>query len=264
MLGGAVVQRRLATARKAHFRHAAATIKGQGNPFADARTLVRPKKHAETHAYSLGEVEDIISALVERVDAQLVVALAFFLGLRPGEIAGLQWGDVDSEHVHIRRVVVRGDVGNLKTDESVASLPLLEPVRTLLFLWNQKSGSPSEGWIFQNRMGKPTDLRELARRVIIPALAAKGIAWHGLYAGRRGAGTILTELTGDALAAQVILRHKNLSTTTGFYVKQVPTAGANGLRLLEERAKRILKAVPATDVSAEDISIDRIPASQKE
>jgi len=33
-------------------------------------------------------------------------------------------------------------------------------------------------------------------------LSAKKIEWKTLYAGRRGAATILTQLTGDALAAK--------------------------------------------------------------
>jgi integrase len=54
---------------------------------------VKPLKG--TAHYTLEEAENIISALVDHVDAQLVMALSFFLGLRPGEIAGLKWEDFD-------------------------------------------------------------------------------------------------------------------------------------------------------------------------
>jgi hypothetical protein len=42
-------------------------------------------------------------------------------------------------------------------------------------------------------------------------------------------------LTGNAVASQYVLRHKNLSTTTAFYVKPVQTAAVTGMRLFEER-----------------------------
>ena len=56
-------------------------------------------------------------ALVDHVDCQLVITLACFLGLRPGEIAALKWEDFDDETVSIRRSVVRGIVGTPKTPE---------------------------------------------------------------------------------------------------------------------------------------------------
>ena len=72
------------------------------------------------------------------------------------------------------------------------------------------------------------------KRVIVPILRKKKIAWHGLYAGRRSAATLLVQLTGNAVASQYVLRHKNLATTTAFYVKPVQTAAVEGMRLMEE------------------------------
>ena len=81
---------------------------------------------AATEHYTIGEAEDMISALVDRVDCQLILALSCFLGLRPGEVAAVRWEDFDSEEVHIRRSVVRGKVGTPKTLEALADLPLID------------------------------------------------------------------------------------------------------------------------------------------
>jgi integrase len=92
------------------------------NHWHDVKILGKVKTPKPTAHYTLEEAENIISALVDHVDCQLIMALSCFLGLRPGEIAGLRWEDFDADFVHIRRAVVRGIVGTPKTPESVASL----------------------------------------------------------------------------------------------------------------------------------------------
>ena len=102
-----------------------------------------------------------------------------------------------------------------------------------------------ENWVFPNRLGDPMDMSTFGRRVISPILKTKGIIWKGLYSGRRAAGTLLTQLTGDAIAAQYVLRHSNLSTTTAFYVKPVKEEAISGMKLLEEKIADRFK-LPAT------------------
>jgi integrase len=209
------------------------------NPWHEVKILTKVKDPANTPHYTLEQVENIISALVDRVDAQLIVALSFFAGLRPSEIAGLQWGDLDSEFVHIRRACVRGVVGDCKTPESAASLPLLPQVRLLVELWRLKSGNPTQGWVFPNNSGRdPVNLRDFVHRAVLPALRKRKIVWKGLYAGRRGAGTILVDLTGNLVAAQELLRHKSLMTTAMFYKKTTQNALPEGMRLLGAAATK--------------------------
>jgi integrase len=225
------------------FAHAVNVGVIESNPWHDVKVLGKTKEPGETAHYTLEEAEDIISALAEHVDCQLIVALAFFLGLRPGEIQGLRWEDIDSDPdeqglrwIHIRRAVARNVIGETKTTSSVASLPLIAPVLIPLNLWHAKRGNPVEGWLFPNAKGKPVDLRSVIGRTIVPTLAAKKIEWKTLYAGRRGAATILTQLTGDALAAKELLRHKNIAVTTDKYVKAIPEALLKGIKLLEAAA----------------------------
>ena len=47
-----------------------------------------------------------------------------------------------------------------------------------------------------------------------------------------------TQLTGDALAAKELLRHKNLTVTTDKYVKKMPEALLRGIKLLEAATER--------------------------
>lgn len=214
------------------FRHALRLNRISTNPWRDAGSLTAVKKPKATHAYSLEQAENIIGALIDHPPCALVFGLACFLGLRPGEISALKWEDIDPDWIHIRRSAWRSIVGTPKTDESVASIPLISPIREMLESWKIQSGGGE--WVFPNRNNKPLDMSGFSKRVIASVLKEKCIEYHGLYAGRRSAATTLVQLTGNAVAAQYVLRHKNLSTTTAFYVKPVQNAGVEGLNKLQE------------------------------
>jgi integrase len=107
----------------------------RNNPIRDAIVLGRTLENGETHSYTLVEAEQVINALIDRVDCQLMMALAFFAGLRKGEIQGLQWGDYDGEQLHIKRAFGRGQLGTPKTRKSVRTVPVIAPLRTLLGVW---------------------------------------------------------------------------------------------------------------------------------
>jgi integrase len=215
------------------FTHAINLDLIESNPWHDVKILGKVRAPSETAHYTLEEIEDIISALVERVDSQLIIALAFFLGLRPSEIAGLQWGDVSAEYLHIRRALVRDVIGPTKT-ELTRNLELIQPVKGLLVLWHQKCPQFPNNWMFPNQLGRPMNLRDHYRRIIRPVLRAKGLSWKGLYAGRRGCGTALVGLTnGNYAAAQETLGHKHMSTTLQFYKKRTLHAQRDGLKALE-------------------------------
>jgi integrase len=228
------------------FKHALRLNYISVNPWRDAGSLTPIKKGDATHAYTLEEAEAISNALIDNPPAQIVFCLAAFLGLRPGEISALKWQDVEwsddgMSWIHIRRSAWRSIVGTTKTEESVASVPLIEPVKAMLLAWK---GMTAGEWVFPNRSNRPMEMSGFCKRVVIPVLKKEGIAWHGLYAGRRAAATLLVQLTGNAVSAQYILRHKNLGTTEAFYVKPVKTAGVEGMKLVEAELanRKALKA----------------------
>jgi integrase len=192
------------------------------------------KETAPTQHYTMEEAENLISALVEHVDAQLVVALSCFLGLGPAEISGLQWGDVDADWINIRRnKPAHGVVGAPKNRERQAPLPIINQVRVPLELWRKKCTATGDGdWII-------VDLPNMLNRVIKPHVigknecdrcektpSASGVTWKGLYAGRRGAITAIIEATGGNYAvAQALARHKTMDTTLRVYKKQITPQG---------------------------------------
>jgi integrase len=181
-----------------------------------------------TAHYTPEQSEDMVTALIDHVDAQLVLTLACFLGLGPAEIAGLQWGDVDANSVHIRRNRMQGEVTTTKNKWRAASVPIIDQVRVPLELWRAKCEDPSDGvWLLP-------DLHNLVGRVIKPHVQGKkacvrcgcvpkssGVKWAGLYAGRRGAVTMVIEAIGNVGVAQRLARHKTADTTLRVYNKGI-------------------------------------------
>jgi integrase len=250
------------------FSHAIATeVLGSGalqvNPWGGVRNLAKPKETSCTPHYTLTEIQAILLALGEcRVqhantkengygrtplvhavevhghpEAQLLMSLTFFCGLRPSEAIGLDWSDFDAGTVHVQRAVVNGVVGPTKTPDSVAKIQLIEPIVSLLKAWHVLLGSPMTGWVFAGeRSEKPLNIPNLVNRVIRPCLKEHRLEWKGLYAGRRGAATMLVDLTKGLVAAQELLRHKSMTTTADFYKKQTQNALPEGLKLLEAAA----------------------------
>jgi integrase len=184
--------------------------------------------------YTPEQSENMVTTLVDHVDAQLVLTLACFLGLGPAEIAGLQWGDVDGVSIHIRRNRMQAEVTTTKNKWRAASVPIIDQVRVPLELWRKKCDDTSDGaWLIP-------DLHNLVGRVIKPHIKGDGecvrcekkpkklagVKWAGLYAGRRGAATmVIEESNGNIGLAQRLLRHKTADTTLKVYNKGISDKG---------------------------------------
>jgi integrase len=209
-----------------------------GNPVPEAKWLVkvaRPKKQTE---YSLETVLAMLRIL-EPLDlrAAVAVGLAYFAALRPAEIRGLQWTDYDGAELNIKRGVWRDVVGETKTEDSAASVPVIEPLRTLL---KRLRGESTEGFILQNSAGKPLSLDSLNMRVITPAMEKAGIEWRGYYPGRRGISSNVTDTSKNALNSTGLLRHSTPITALKHYTRAQKDSIEAAMKQIEEKALALI------------------------
>src|SRR5208337_5228657 len=220
------------------FAHALNLGSISSNPMRDVKIMGKKKPMRPTRHYSLEELENIVTALVDEPELQLVVGLSGFAGLRPGEIIALKFGDFDHDQVHVRRAVGRSVVGDPKTETSVRSVPLVAPVKLAFHAWKAKRGIvTNDDWVFPGRFKDRPGVMSARTRAIKEIIDTKKLPWKTLYAGRRGAATILTQLTGNPLAAAQLLGHKDYSITMAAYVKQDRRALDDGMKLLESKLK---------------------------
>lgn len=68
-------------------------------------------------------------------------------GLRPGELIGLKWSDVDAHEIHVRRSInVRGEVTRGKNDNAIRNIPVTPLIRRVLD--DQRQIINTRGYVF--------------------------------------------------------------------------------------------------------------------
>ncbi|SRR6266849_184962 len=214
------------------FAHAVAERIIKTNPWREAK--VRGKVRAPKPAvyYSEDQANSFEEKLKDDPRSLAMFSLGWYEALRPGEIAGLRWEDIGPDSVHIRRSAWRGKVTDPKTEEAASSVPLVSKCKDALEAWRRVCGGPTEGFVFQNRQGRPINMQNYSRREMRPKL---GPGWKGWYGARRGAATNLMNLTGLPQASAELLRHKTYGVTVAAYIQQDRTALNGAIAKLEEK-----------------------------
>lgn len=166
-------------------------------------------------------VEEIRRLLIGLEDpCRLMVILAGCLGLRIGEILGLQWGDIDflGGTLTVRRAVYQYHVGPAKTACSEAALPLAPEVLRVFEEWFgeafYRSGSD---YVLASKRGGPVDADKLRSEILQPAALRAGIGKIGWHTLRHSFATALDVAGARAKVAQELMRHANYSTTMDIY-----------------------------------------------
>ena len=138
------------------------------NPTRDAAVNPKAAEPQETYAYSLEEIQKILSLLPE--PAATAFAVAAFMGLRHGEIQGLLWENYQAAELFVSRSIWNGRVSDPKTRKGRAPVPVIRRLADRLEMHRLRSANPRTGPIFTNAKGNPLALTSVVNRVILPAL----------------------------------------------------------------------------------------------
>jgi integrase len=222
------------------------------NPARDSAINPKAAEPQETYAYTLEEIQTILSLLPE--PAATAFAVAAFMGLRHGEIQGLLWENYRDGELFVSRSIWNGRVSDPKTRKGRAPVPVVRQLADRLEIHRLRSGNPTTGPIFANSAKKALALGSLVNRVILPALNhcecgkpesnhqkadhpyrrdIRIPEWHGWHAARRGLGSNLYRLGVPDMVIQRILRHANVSTTATYYIKTAADDVRNAMTKLE-------------------------------
>lgn len=210
------------------------------NPVQDTAVNPSAAEPGETYACSLEEVNAILAHIPE--PAATAFAVASFSGLRRGEIEGLCWEDFRDGEIQVSRSIWNGRENDPKTRKSAAPVPVIRQLAERLEMHRLRKNNANKGPIFTTGKGTAESMNNILNRLILPALnrcevchKAEGACdqtapheykrdsslpeWHRWHACRRGLGSNLYRLGVPDMVIQRILRHANVSTTTGYYIK---------------------------------------------
>jgi integrase len=201
------------------------------NPVRLARTgKRRVQRRREIEPFTRGEV-DLIARELGPLYGPMVV-FAAETGLRPGELAALEWRDVDRDDdiVSVRRVFAGGRVKEPKTERSRRRVPLTARATAALDTIPLRIDTRL---VFASPSGRVIDMHNFARRDWHPALEAAGLTPRRVYDLRHS-------FASNALAAGISLYE--LSRYMGASVRVLEMHYAHLINDAEETARAKLDA----------------------
>jgi integrase len=197
------------------------------NPVSLVRVKGISRRQTEPKILTANEIRSLIAALpLEPYHTMVVMALS--TGLRCSELFALKWLDIDWEKLTllVRRAIVDGVVGDVKTKYSQSGLPLDPVLAEILFNWKRASQFGREtDWVFASPMkAGELPLRSTAvleNHIKPAATTAKlegSVGWHTF---RHTYSSMLRQLGVDLKVQQELLRHADVRTTINIYTQAV-------------------------------------------
>lgn len=204
------IARRL-SALRGFFRHACREGWAEGNP---ARVVAVPRQTRRLpEVMKATELSSLLDRLAERSDfdglrERALLEVGYGAGLRVGEIAGLDWRDVDEGRKSVR-VVGKGD--------KERRVPLTAAAVDALRRWRaadpERPPAGPDDPVFVARSGRRLSVRQIQRvvkRALERVAEREGLSPHTL---RHSFATHLLDRGADILAVKELLGHESLSTT---------------------------------------------------
>lgn len=151
------------------------------------------------------EIARVLAAVELR--ERLILKLAGIAGMRPGEIFGLKWANLEPPYAEIRQRVYRGDIDSPKSPKSIRRAALGESLLSEVSQWRALCvNTAPDAWVFPSENGT-TPLRKdnVWRRHVGPKLKAAGLGWINFQVLRRSCSSIMNDqgVDGKVVADQL-------------------------------------------------------------
>lgn len=137
--------------------------------------------------------------------------VAFFTGMRFGEMAGLKWHNVDFRLgvIKVRETRVMGEEGRPKTKKSTRDIKILPPVREALQDQRKETFEKSD-YVFLNQYGKNIDPMSMNFHVWKPGLKKAGLSPRSLYQTRHTFATLMLDAGEHPGWVQKMMGHETM------------------------------------------------------
>jgi integrase len=148
--------------------------------------------------------------------------VAFFTGMRFGEMSGLKWKNVSfgKKIIQVKVTRVRGEEGHPKTNGSVRDIKMLPPVIEALKEQNRATADKSE-YVFLNKNDRPVLPASINFLFWKPALEKAGLKPRSLYHTRHTFATLMLDSGEVPGWVQKMMGHSSLKMILERYYSHI-------------------------------------------
>jgi integrase len=201
-----------------------------------AEELVTPKCKAAGEKRTITANSIRKAEMVLDIRERLIFHLAVYHGMRPGEIVGLQLGDLRDGMIHVARRIYRGVVDSPKSRKSRRPIPLMERTSRLLEQWRDLlTDQRATAWLFPSEAGStPASHSNVYRRNIQPALEKVNLGNINFQMLRRTWVTEFSQAEKDPAVRSQLAGH-SVDVHENEYRQPDPVALRKAMKKLEKR-----------------------------
>jgi integrase len=162
----------------------------------------------DIYPLSIDQVKTFLENIVPHFKPFFTVA--FFTGMRFGEMAALKWRNVDLRRglIYVRETRVYAEEGRPKTKKSIRDIDILPPVRDALL--NQKSLTGKGDYVFRDASGNLLNTDHVRNVIWIPALKKAEIGHRPMLQTRHTFATMMIDSGEDLGWVQRMMGHSSL------------------------------------------------------
>ncbi len=175
----------------------------------------------DIYPFSIDEIFDILDKAEDQY--RNFYALAFFTGMRSGEMIGLKWSDIDMQHmeINIARTIKMGVTSTPKTESSIRTIDILDTL--LPYIQNQYeiTGGQNSYVFLNNDNTHFYDIKRIRDTHWRRVLKKCELDYRPIYHTRHSFATMMLENNEDILWVSSMLGHTNATMTLTNYAKYI-------------------------------------------
>jgi len=183
---------------------------------------------ANVDPFNLDELEN----LLDKVSGYMrnFIAIMAFSGVRPGELAGVKWSDIDFENetFKILRTRIRGSFGPTKTISSKRVVEMIGGVKEYFLSQYKLTGENPYDMVFLNSSNKPFYSHDTIAKQFKNLLDEKNERY--LYQLRHTFASLMIANGEDIAWVSQMMGHKDIAITLKTYAKSYKLARDKKLR----------------------------------
>lgn len=199
-----------------------------------ATSLMVPANATVSEKKVMDKAEVIRMLAVLDLRERLIVRLAIFAGMRPGEIFALKWQHVSEDSVQIEQRIYQGKIGTPKSHRSKRSAACTPKIVSEFQEWKALApSSQPDAWVFPSeRMTTPLGTTNWWHRDMEPKLKPIGLGWATFQVMRRTHASLSRRLGIDPKVVADQLGH-SLGVNLNVYTKSDLEQRAEAVKRLE-------------------------------